>query len=272
MSSPYLGQIVAFGGNFAPRGWALCQGQLLNISQNTALFSLLGVTYGGNGTSTFGLPDLRGRSIVGAGQGAGLGNYSPGQEAGVESVTLTTAQLPAHTHAAVAQPGRATSATPTGNLLAVTVTTATPPGPDRFVRPGERGSRRGHGRDDRHDRKQPVDPDAISLHVHQLHHRLAGHLSLAKLACGRHEPTRQGGSTAVVSSAAWSVKQGDRTMAEPFLGEIFAFAGSFAPANYLFCQGQLLPISQYSALFAIMGTTYGGDGQQTFAFPIFEGD
>jgi len=96
----YVGQITIFAGNYAPAGWALCQGQLLPISENEALYSLLGTTFGGDGRTTFGLPDLRGRIPVGMGANPATGtNYSIGQMAGVEEVTLTEAQLPAHTHA-----------------------------------------------------------------------------------------------------------------------------------------------------------------------------
>ena len=87
-----------FAGNFAPRGWAFCDGQLLSIAQNTALFSLLGTTYGGNGTVTFGLPDMRGRVVISPGQGPGLSYYDLGQMGGVETETLLQTQLPAHTH------------------------------------------------------------------------------------------------------------------------------------------------------------------------------
>ncbi len=97
-SEPYLGAIFMFAGNFAPRGYAFCQGQLLSISANAALFSLLGTTYGGNGTSTFGLPDLRGRVPVGQGQGSGTSNYVLGEVTGVESVTIASNQMPVHTH------------------------------------------------------------------------------------------------------------------------------------------------------------------------------
>ena len=108
MASPFIGQITLFAGNFAPRGWAFCNGQLLSIAQNTALFSILGTTYGGNGQTTFALPDLRGRVPVHAGQGPGLSNYDLGQQGGAESVTLTTAQMPAHTHPANANASRIT--------------------------------------------------------------------------------------------------------------------------------------------------------------------
>jgi len=100
MSQPYLAEIRIFAGNFAPRGWATCDGQLLSISQNTALFSLLGTTYGGDGRSTFGLPDLRGRAPMQPGSGAGLSPHVLGEAGGTATVTLLSNQLPAHTHAA----------------------------------------------------------------------------------------------------------------------------------------------------------------------------
>ncbi len=100
MSEPFLAEIRIYPYNFAPRGWAFCQGQLLSISQNTALFSLLGTTFGGNGISTFGLPDLQGRVAVHVGQGNGLSPYTLGQKAGTETVTLSSLQLAPHPHPA----------------------------------------------------------------------------------------------------------------------------------------------------------------------------
>lgn len=96
--NPYLGEIRIFSFNFAPKGWAMCNGQLLAISSNTALFSLLGTYYGGNGTSTFALPDLRSRLPIHQGQGQGLSPYNVGQNGGTESVTLNTQQMPQHNH------------------------------------------------------------------------------------------------------------------------------------------------------------------------------
>ncbi len=98
MATPILGEIRQFGFNFPPRGWALCNGQLLSIAQNTALFALLGTQYGGNGQTTFGLPDLRGRVSFTFGQGPGLSSYSQGQVGGVENQTLSITQIPAHNH------------------------------------------------------------------------------------------------------------------------------------------------------------------------------
>lgn len=102
MSSPFVGEIRIFCGNFAPRGWAFCNGQLLAISSNTALFSLLGTNYGGNGVSTFGLPNLQGRNPLHRGQGPGLTSYVLGEIGGVETVTLNSTQIPSHTHTAQA--------------------------------------------------------------------------------------------------------------------------------------------------------------------------
>ena len=96
--NPFLAQIMLFAGNFAPRGWAFCEGQLLPISQYSALFSLVGTTYGGDGRTTFGLPDLRGRVAVEPGQGAGLSDYRLGQKGGSPQVTLQVSQMPAHAH------------------------------------------------------------------------------------------------------------------------------------------------------------------------------
>ncbi|SNS85363.1 phage tail protein [Antarctobacter heliothermus] len=120
MSEPYVAQITMFAGNFAPRGWAFCDGQLLAVSQNDALFSLLGTIYGGDGRTTFGLPDLRGRAAMHAGSGPGLSTYRIGQKGGQERVTLTTNQMPSHNHGvtmrAESRGGNLTD--PGGNMLA----------------------------------------------------------------------------------------------------------------------------------------------------------
>ncbi|NOT56941.1 MAG: phage tail protein, partial [Deltaproteobacteria bacterium] len=117
MSDPFIGEIIMFGGNFAPRGWAFCNGQLLSIAQNTALFSILGTTYGGDGRTTFALPDLRGRVPVHAGnsQGPGLPPVQLGEMAGSPSVTLTVSQMPMHNHLVVASQ-TATTTDPNGGV------------------------------------------------------------------------------------------------------------------------------------------------------------
>ena len=109
-SEPLIGSIFLFAGNFAPRGYASCNGALLSISQNAALFSILGTTFGGNGTTTFGLPDLQGRSPIGAGSGAGLSPVQLGEKAGSQTVTLTSANVPAHNHPLLAAAGTGTVA------------------------------------------------------------------------------------------------------------------------------------------------------------------
>ena len=98
MSEPFIGEIRIFAGNFAPRGWALCDGQLLDIASHSALFSILGTTYGGDGRTTLGLPELRGRVPVHAGNGPGVDNVSLGQKSGSNTQTLTVNQLPSHSH------------------------------------------------------------------------------------------------------------------------------------------------------------------------------
>jgi microcystin-dependent protein len=116
MAEPFLGEIRMFGFNFAPVNWALCAGQLMSISQNTALFALLGTMYGGDGVTTFALPDLRGRVPLGVGQGPGLSNYNQGQQGGEENHTLITQEMPQHTHqVSASQASDAT--TPLNNFL-----------------------------------------------------------------------------------------------------------------------------------------------------------
>lgn len=126
MSEPFVGQIQPFGFNFAPRGWAKCDGQLLAISTNTALFSLLGTTYGGDGRTTFALPDLRGRVPMSDGTGPGLSTRKIGQKSGSETVTLNVTQMPAHDHSGTgtvtgtvqANSGAGDTDNPAGNTLA----------------------------------------------------------------------------------------------------------------------------------------------------------
>lgn len=127
---PFIGQIMMFGGNFAPRGWAFCDGQLLSIASNTALFSILGTTYGGDGRTTFALPDLRGRVAVHPGTGPGLSTRRLGQRTGTEYNVLSVLNLPSHTHTATFKPysfpiaipavdDDANSDEPTNNALAI---------------------------------------------------------------------------------------------------------------------------------------------------------
>jgi microcystin-dependent protein len=118
MSDPYIGEIRMFAGSFPPSGWAFCDGQTIPISENDALFTLIGTTYGGDGQETFQLPDLQGRVPIHQGTGQGLGTYTIGEKAGVESVTLTTQQIPSHPHSWLASKGAGSSNTPQNNVTA----------------------------------------------------------------------------------------------------------------------------------------------------------
>ncbi len=114
MDDQYIGEIRAFACNFAPVGWAVCSGQLISVSQNTALFSLLGITYGGDGHSTFGLPNLMGVVPIHQGQGPGLSYRTLGETGGATTVTLTKDEVPAHTHAAQCNPNAGNALSPAG--------------------------------------------------------------------------------------------------------------------------------------------------------------
>ena len=115
---PFIGEMRYFAGNFAPRGWAFCEGQLISISSNTALFSLLGTMYGGDGRTTFALPDMRGRALVHAGNGPGLSNRNQGSKFGSETVTMSVSQMPSHQHTLHAVNEAPNTAIPNGNALA----------------------------------------------------------------------------------------------------------------------------------------------------------
>ena len=124
MSSPYVGEIRMFGGNFNPNGWAMCDGSLLPISENETLFNLIGTTYGGDGQSTFALPNLNGRVPIHQGAVSGT-TFTIGEAAGTETVTLSTNQIPIHTHPLLASSDPATTLNPQNNVLSATAT-ATP--------------------------------------------------------------------------------------------------------------------------------------------------
>lgn len=118
MSEPFLAEVRIFAGNFAPRGWAFCNGQLLPIAQNTALFSLIGTTYGGDGRTTTALPNIKGRAVMHPGRGPGLTARRLGEKGGTETVTLTEAQMAQHNHTAMASPQTADNFVPTNHVAA----------------------------------------------------------------------------------------------------------------------------------------------------------
>ena len=124
MSQPYIGEIRMFGGSFAPAGWAMCNGQLIPISENDALFNLIGTTYGGDGQSTFALPNLQSRVPIHMGQGPGIAQtYQIGESGGTESVTLTTQSIPQHTHPAMCSNAAGSGSDPSGGVWATSDTT-----------------------------------------------------------------------------------------------------------------------------------------------------
>lgn len=118
MADPFVAEIRIYPFNFAPTGWAFCNGQLLPLSQNTALFSLLGTVYGGDGKSTFALPDLQGRVTMQPGQGQGLSLHDLGEQGGSDTITLLESEMPVHTHSQMAHGDEAVSANPSGQMLA----------------------------------------------------------------------------------------------------------------------------------------------------------
>ncbi len=155
MSDPYVAEVRIFAGNFAPLGWAFCNGQLLPISQNTALFALLGTTYGGDGKTTFGLPDLRMRAPLHPGTGPGLSTYDLGQSGGVAEHSLHAAEMPTHSHALLASAAVATSTAANGNMLA-TVNAPNPPYHDAsMLAPMAPGVLSSNGGSAAHENRQP---------------------------------------------------------------------------------------------------------------------
>jgi microcystin-dependent protein len=125
--SPFVGQLLLVGFNFPPFQWAFCQGQLMSLSQNTALFSLLGTQYGGDGRSTFGLPDMQGRLAIGAGQGPGLTDYAMGEKGGTESVTVLQTEMAQHNHTVMGYAQFADQPSPTNQALSEAVNSAGSP-------------------------------------------------------------------------------------------------------------------------------------------------
>jgi microcystin-dependent protein len=239
----YIGQIKIFAFSYAPQNWALCQGQLLPISQNTALFMLLGNVYGGNGTTNFALPDLQGIP-VGAGQAPGGSNYQRGESGGDAAVTLTPHQLPSHNHAFSTVADMANNATPGGyqpawswkqaeNDLVIDMY-AEPPTPTTALAQNAIATS-GSGRP--HNNLQPY----VTLNF------------------------------SIATAGVWPQPDGPPAPAgQPFTGEIAICAFGNPPAGWKLCEGQVSPIAQNQQLFSLIGTTYGGDARN-FALPDLRG-
>jgi len=344
-SIPSLARFIMFAGNFAPRNWALCDGQLLQISQNPALFSLLGTIYGGDGRTTFGLPDLRGQIPVHAGDGPGLPPRSLGEKSGTETNTLALNQPASHSHTAAVSldflAGRVTevtevttttnSATTASTATATTTTTTTASitsmtpttssttstseetnikaCKDRKGRinivdslnicavgtdvewavkglPGEQGP---EGYTDikgmfiKFEKEDPMDTMPLSNISVTVENAGGGQavnnmqpftavnyiIALQGTFPSRNRRDLKG----EIKDGIEEEEQGQRQLggSDPFLGEIIMFGSNFAPRGWALCDGQLLPISENSALFSLLGTIYGGDGRVTFGLPDLRG-
>jgi microcystin-dependent protein len=198
----FIGQVAASTTAFAPGGFMHAEGQLLRIAEYSALFSVIGTTYGGDGQETFALPDLRGRTIIGAGQGGGLSARSLGEMVGADTFALSESQMPRHAHAL----GDGTVSLPTGG----------------------------------HDSVGNMQPS----------------LALTYL---------------IATAGVYPSFDCCLGIGESVIGEVTAFAGNYAPGGWMPADGRLLEISQNSALFSLLGTTYGGDGRRTFALPDLRG-
>ncbi len=178
MSDPFVGEIRMFAGNFAPRGWAFCNGQILSIAQNTALFSLLGTTYGGNGQTTFALPDLQNRSPMHLGQGPGLTSRDLGEIGGNTTVTLIASEMPAHAHQPQADASASGQMSPAGATWG-----AGGRGRPRCLRSQFKSGRCAQPAGVGPDRGQPTAQQPFTLSGCQFHHRAARCLPVAQLMC-----------------------------------------------------------------------------------------
>ena len=250
MGTPYIGQIMLVPYTFAPRGFADCAGQLLAISQFQPLFSLIGTTYGGDGTTTFALPDLRSRVPVSQNS-----TWPLGSRQGEEGVSLQFDQIPAHTHAMNCMTAGATQTSPGGNMLAgqgsrapmaYTPNNVATTDPDLNVMTLS-------GSSNPHENRQPYLGMRYVIATTPGLYPTGGNASY-EIAEEAPEPQAE--------YAAESTGGDDA-----FIGQLSMLGFNFAPRNWAKCDGQLLAISGNPALFSLLGTTFGGDGVTTFALP-----
>ncbi len=235
-STPLIGQVCLFGFNFAPSGWAQCNGQLLPISQYTALFSVLGTMYGGDGITTFALPNLQALIPIGAGSGPGLTTRTTGSTGGSEYVALTNANIPSHTHAMAAASGNGTANGPQGNFFATNAE-----GIGQFNASSDTS----------------LSASTLSAAGGELpHYNMPPYLVL---------------NYCIALNGVFPTRSGSGSSPDELLGDVMLFAGNFVPDGYLACDGSLLSIGANTALFSLLGTTYGGDGINTFGLPDLRG-
>jgi microcystin-dependent protein len=227
----FLGEIRMIAASSAPTGWYFCQGQTLSIATNTALFSLLGTYYGGNGMTTFALPDLRSRVAVDDGQGTGLSSYSLGETGGAETVTLTVNQLPSHTHAVAVDLLPGTASSPIGALFAKY------PGIPSY---GTNAS------------VAMSSSVVTSTGGGQSHTNIQPYLAINYM---------------IAYTGIFPQSSGSTSTPDAYVGEIRLVAFGTTPAGWVDCDGQLLSVTTDSTLFHVIGTTYGGDGTTDFAVP-----
>jgi microcystin-dependent protein len=326
-----LGSVLWFGGNFEPGGYLRADGRTVNIADYPSLHAKFGTTYGGDGTTTFALPDLRGRAVVGAG-----GSYSLGAQIGSEFVTLNTSNLPAHTHTTTTgpststgagaaynnlQPGlalnyRVTDTAPQVGFVTIDATNDTDPG--SFAANGQSLGTAGNGTlfgavgttyggsgdsfalPDTRDRLvvgAGTGPGLTSRSLGQMQGTATETLTLAEMPAHSHLDPENGIQSGVAGGSAPennvqpeialrylialngvfpsrdSSGPPQNSIFDPYLGSIALFAGNAteAPRNWAFAEGQLLSIAQNAALFAILGTNFGGNGQTNFALPDLRG-
>lgn len=227
-------KLVAYG--FVPRDYAACNGQLLAIDANPALFSILGVMYGGNGRTTFGLPNLQTRVPLHRNA-----THQEGATGGAVAVNLNTYQMPEHSHPVMATTDAATATSPEGHVPASGGRGAA------LYAPESGGT------------LTDLEPDSITAAGGgQAHNNMQPSLGLHYVICTNGDyPSRSGGALP--------------DEGQDYMADIKTFGFGFAPRGWATCEGQLLPINQYQSLYSLLGTTYGGDGQTTFALPDLRG-
>lgn len=251
----YLGEIRMFGGDYAPQDWLPCDGRLVAISTYDVLYALIGTTYGGDGQTTFALPDMRGRLPIGEGSVPGLTPRVPGQQGGSETVTLTVNTMPAHTHAANAVNTAGTQPNPTGGVWAATVNTTTSTAVNQYIKTSEIVPPAKPG---------VMDPRAIEASGGNApHSNMMPFLSLNFIICILGTPPKTPPET----------PKEQIVVMEPYLGEIalFPYNKENIPKGWLPCDGCSLTISQHMALYSLLGTAYGGDGINNFNLPDLRG-
>jgi microcystin-dependent protein len=231
MGDPYVGEVRMFAGTFAPSGWAFCNGQLLAISENDVLYQLIGTTYGGDGISTFALPNMQGRVPLHNGSG-----YTVGEAGGTEAVALTVNEIPAHSHAAGVSSKYGSTNSPDGTMPARSTL-------NQFT--------------DTVGTLASMNSNVGSSGGGQPHSNMQPYLAVNFIICTSGITASEGGSL--------------DSYVEPFVSEIRWVAFSFAPGGWALCNGQVLTINQNAALFSLIGTTYGGNGTTNFALPDLRG-